>query len=113
MAALSAAVRPVSACVSVIVGRQAAGHRRPPTCAAKAGWETVLVDRREAAAGGGLADAHVITDVTADEARTRSLVASCDAVLPACEDEPTCRVGSPSALSAWRAPRCSTSTPTA
>ena len=57
--------------------------------AAKAGWETVLVDRREAPPAAGLAGAHVITDVTADEARTRSLVTSCDAVLPACEDEPT------------------------
>ena len=57
--------------------------------AAKAGWETVLVDRREAVPAAGLADVHVIADVTADEARTRSLVASCDAVLPACEDAPT------------------------
>ena len=57
--------------------------------AAKAGWETVLVDRREAPPAAGLADVHVIADVTADEARTRSLVTSCDAVLPACEDEPT------------------------
>ena len=31
----------------------------------------------------------MIADVTADEARTRSLVTACDAVLPACEDEPT------------------------
>jgi pyrrolysine biosynthesis protein PylC len=57
--------------------------------AAKAGWETVLVDRREAPPAAGLADVHVIADVTADEARTRSLVTACDAVLPACEDEPT------------------------
>ena len=57
--------------------------------AAKAGWETVLVDRREAVPAAGLVDLHVIADVTADEARTRSLVASCDAVLPACEDAPT------------------------
>ena len=49
--------------------------------AAKAGWETVLVDRREAVPAAGLADVHVIADVTADEAGTRSLVASCDAVL--------------------------------
>ena len=40
--------------------------------AAKAGWETVLVDRREAPPAAGLADVHVIADVTADEARTRS-----------------------------------------
>jgi pyrrolysine biosynthesis protein PylC len=57
--------------------------------AAKAGWETVLIDRREAPPAAGLVDLHVIADVTADEARTRSLVASCDAVLPACEDAPT------------------------
>ena len=42
--------------------------------AAKAGWETVLIDRREAPPAAGLTDAHVIADVTADEPRTRSLV---------------------------------------
>ena len=57
--------------------------------AAKAGWETVLVDRREVVPAAGLADVHVIADVTADEAGTRSLVAWCDAVLPACEDAST------------------------
>ena len=31
----------------------------------------------------------MVADITADEAATRSLVTSCDAVLPACEDEPT------------------------
>ncbi len=31
----------------------------------------------------------MVADVTADEARARSLVTACDAVLPACEDEPT------------------------
>jgi pyrrolysine biosynthesis protein PylC len=57
--------------------------------AGKAGWETVLVDRREAPPAAGLADRHVVADVTADEDLTRRLVASCDAVLPACEDLPT------------------------
>jgi len=57
--------------------------------ARKAGWETLLVDRHEAPPAAGLADTHVIADVTADEARARSLVTACDAVLPACEDEPT------------------------
>jgi pyrrolysine biosynthesis protein PylC len=57
--------------------------------AAKAGWQTVLVDRREAPPASGIADAHVVTDVTADETRTRSLVTACDVVLPACEDEET------------------------
>ena len=54
--------------------------------AAEAGFETILVDRREAPPAAGLADRHVIADVTADEGLTRALVHSCDAVLPACED---------------------------
>jgi 3-methylornithine--L-lysine ligase len=57
--------------------------------AAKAGWETVLGAGRGAPPAAGLADRHVVADVTADEDLTRRLVASCDAVLPACEDEPT------------------------
>ena len=57
--------------------------------AAKAGWETVLVDRREAPPAAGLADRHVVADITADEARRAALVTACDAVLPACEDEAT------------------------
>jgi len=57
--------------------------------AGKAGMETVLVDRREAPPAAGLAEVHIVTDITADEARARSLVTSCDAVLPACEHEPT------------------------
>jgi len=54
--------------------------------AAKAGWETVLVDRREAPPAAGLADRHVIADIVADETRAKALVTACDAVLPACED---------------------------
>jgi 3-methylornithine--L-lysine ligase len=54
--------------------------------AAKAGWEVVLVDRRPAPPAAGLAARHVAVDITADEAVARSLVASSDAVLPACED---------------------------
>ncbi len=57
--------------------------------ASKAGWDTVLVDRRGAPPAAGIAHTHVLADITADEAATRSLVTSCDAVLPACEDEPT------------------------
>jgi 3-methylornithine--L-lysine ligase len=55
--------------------------------AGKAGWETVLVDRRADPPAAGLADRHVVTDITADEALSRRLVAGCDAVLPAFEDE--------------------------
>jgi 3-methylornithine--L-lysine ligase len=54
--------------------------------AAKAGHETVLVDRREDPPASGLADRFVVTDITADEDRARTLARSCDAVLPACED---------------------------
>jgi pyrrolysine biosynthesis protein PylC len=57
--------------------------------AGKAGWETVLVDRRGEPPAAGLADVHVVADVTGDEGRARGLVTACDAVLPACEDEPT------------------------
>jgi pyrrolysine biosynthesis protein PylC len=54
--------------------------------AAKAGYETVLVDRRPAPPAAGLADRHVVADITSDEATARALARSCDAVLPACED---------------------------
>ena len=54
--------------------------------AALAGFETILVDRRPAPPAAGLADRHVVADITADEALARTLVRSCDAVLPACED---------------------------
>jgi pyrrolysine biosynthesis protein PylC len=57
--------------------------------AAKAGWETVLVDRREAPPAAGLADRHVIADISADETLAQALVSTCDAVLPACEDMAT------------------------
>ena len=57
--------------------------------AAKAGWETVLVDRGEAPPAAGLADRHVVADIAADESRARTLVTTCDAVLPACEDMAT------------------------
>ena len=54
--------------------------------AAKAGHETVLVDRHEDPPASALADRFVVVDITADEDRARTLARSCDAVLPACED---------------------------
>jgi len=54
--------------------------------AAKAGWETILVDRREAPPAAGLADRHVVADLAADDTLAQALVNACDAVLPACED---------------------------
>ncbi len=57
--------------------------------ARKAGYETVLVDRREGSPASGLADRVVVLDVTADEAASKAVLGACDAVLPACEDEAT------------------------
>ena len=57
--------------------------------AAKAGWETVLVDRHEAPPAAGLADVFVQLDVAADEDKARAVLGACDAILPACEDGET------------------------
>ena len=57
--------------------------------AAQAGYETVLVDRSPAPPAAGLADRHVVADVAADERLSASLARTCDAILPACEDEAT------------------------
>ncbi|MEZ5125156.1 MAG: 3-methylornithine--L-lysine ligase PylC [Thermoleophilia bacterium] len=54
--------------------------------AAKAGIETVLVDRCPTPPAVGLVDRFVAADITADEARSRALARSCDAILPACEN---------------------------
>jgi pyrrolysine biosynthesis protein PylC len=54
--------------------------------AGKVGWDVVLVDRRPAPPAAGLVAEHVAVDIAADESAARALVASCDAVLPACED---------------------------
>ncbi|MEE4276681.1 MAG: ATP-grasp domain-containing protein [Thermoleophilia bacterium] len=57
--------------------------------ARKAGYETVLVDRRHGVPASGLADRVVVLDVTADERTSRAVLGACDAVLPACEDDET------------------------
>ncbi|MGZ4199347.1 MAG: 3-methylornithine--L-lysine ligase PylC, partial [Thermoleophilia bacterium] len=55
--------------------------------AGEAGYEVVLIDRRpERPAAGLAAEVHVF-DITADPARAREVLLSCDAVLPACEDD--------------------------
>ena len=57
--------------------------------AGEAGYEVVLVDRRPGRPAAGLAaDVHTF-DVTADPVRARDVFLSCDAVLPACEDDDT------------------------
>lgn len=57
--------------------------------AAKAGYETLLVDRSPAPPAAGLADRQVVADITTDERVSRALARTCDAILPACEDEAT------------------------
>ena len=57
--------------------------------AGKAAYEVVLVDRKPAPPAAGLADVQHVFDVTEDEERTRTVLRSCDAVLPACEDDAT------------------------
>ena len=53
----------------------------------KAGFETVLIDRREGRPAAGLAAETHVLDVTVEPAAAREVLASCDAVLPACEDD--------------------------
>lgn len=57
--------------------------------AAEAGIETVLVDRCDDTPASGLAADVRVCDITADAADARSLVRSCDAVLPTCENDAT------------------------
>jgi 3-methylornithine--L-lysine ligase len=57
--------------------------------AAKAGYRTVLIDRRPGVIASGLADEFHILDLLEEEAAARRLLSSCDAVLPACEDDTT------------------------
>jgi pyrrolysine biosynthesis protein PylC len=57
--------------------------------AAKAGYETVLIDRRPAPPAAGLANVHYVFDIVAEPAKARALLRACDAVLPACENDVT------------------------
>ena len=79
--------------------------------AGEAGYEVVLIDRRAGRPAAGLAAETHVFDVTADPVRTRELLLSCDAVLPACEDEATLAF-SPRSCPGWACRCCSTSTPT-
>jgi pyrrolysine biosynthesis protein PylC len=57
--------------------------------AGKAGYQTVLIDRRRGAAASGLVDEVHELDVLVDETAARDVLRSCDAVLPACEEDDT------------------------
>ena len=52
----------------------------------KAGYDVVLVDRRNGVPASGLARENHVFDIRRDEERTRRLFMRSDAVLPACED---------------------------
>ena len=55
--------------------------------AGEAGYDVVLIDRRPDRPAAGLATEVHVFDVVADPARAREVLLSCDAVLPACEDD--------------------------
>jgi pyrrolysine biosynthesis protein PylC len=57
--------------------------------ASKAGYETVLIDRRPAPPAAGLANVHHVFDIVAEPSKARAVLRACDAVLPACEDDVT------------------------
>jgi pyrrolysine biosynthesis protein PylC len=57
--------------------------------ASKAGYETVLIDRRPAPPAAGLANVHYVFDIVAEPSKARAVLRACDAVLPACEDDVT------------------------
>ena len=57
--------------------------------AREAGYETVLVDRSSDVPAGGLAHETHVLDVVAEPARALAVLATCDLVLPACEDRAT------------------------
>ncbi len=54
--------------------------------AGRAGYETLVIDRRADAPAGGMADAFLHCDVLSDTDTVRAAIADCDAVLPAFEE---------------------------
>ncbi len=81
-------VRPGGAVRLAVVGGKLQGTEAA-YLAGEAGYEVVLIDRRPGRPAAGLAaDVHVF-DVTTDPVRARDVFLSCDAVLPACEDDDT------------------------
>ena len=57
--------------------------------AQEAGYDVVLIDRRAGTPASGLVVENHAFDVATDVVRSREVLMSCDAVLPACEDERT------------------------
>lgn len=54
--------------------------------ASKAGFETVVIDRREEAPALSLCDEPVVMDPVVDPDSAADIISGCDAVLPACEE---------------------------
>ena len=52
----------------------------------KAGFETVVIDRKSTAPALSLSDTHEILDVTKDEGKLKKVLQDCDVVIPACEE---------------------------
>ncbi|MDR0508973.1 MAG: 3-methylornithine--L-lysine ligase PylC [Candidatus Methanoplasma sp.] len=52
----------------------------------KAGFETLVIDRKGTAPALSLSDTHVVLDVTKDKEKAKSILYDCDAVVPACEE---------------------------
>jgi len=55
----------------------------------KAGFETLVIDRKRSAPALSLSDTHEVSDVTKDAIKTKKALLDCDVVLPACEDAET------------------------
>ena len=52
----------------------------------KAGFETLVIDRKGTAPALSLSDSHEVLDVTLDTDGAKKILQDCDAVIPACED---------------------------
>ncbi|MDR1404598.1 MAG: 3-methylornithine--L-lysine ligase PylC [Candidatus Methanoplasma sp.] len=52
----------------------------------KAGFETLVIDRKESAPALSLSDSREVFDITEDAGRARKVLGDCDAVIPACEE---------------------------
>ena len=52
----------------------------------KAGFETLVIDRKGSAPAPSLSDSHEIIDVTKDPDKAKKILQDCDAVIPACEE---------------------------
>jgi len=52
----------------------------------KAGFETVVIDRKSSAPALSLSDTHEVLDVVKDPEKAERILRDCDAVMPACEE---------------------------